>query len=176
MKAPPRPVADGGWRPLAATGVPALLLLAFALGMAPRLGAVFALLACAFYLIGALLGSAASPREERRRRLFAAAVFAAVAATAFTAGHALQTLSTQRGDTVVAALDAYHLAHGGFPEQLPDLVPAQIDVLPRPAPRLFGENRFLYRREARGYLLCFAPEALLAVCYSPQERRWRSRD
>lgn len=39
----------------------------------------------------------------------------------------------ERGDVIVAALEAHHAASGRYPDSLPQLVPALLDSVPAPA-------------------------------------------
>lgn len=96
-----------------------------------------------------------------------AAAFAAIVAGSATAKFQ-RRLSTQRGDALAQALEAFHAARGTFPKALAELVPAQVPTIGTAAFGLFHEVPFEYRLEGDDYVLGFEDVHFLHT--------WRGKD
>ena len=65
---------------------------------------------------------------------------------------------------------------GEYPEGLDALVPGELPALPPPSSKPLGQDRFVYRRVADGYVLGYRAFGLVLRLYDSRERIWRVRD
>ncbi len=62
--------------------------------------------------------------------------------------HLQQWIANQRGAQVVAAVEAFHRAHGDYPGELQELVPEYLGSIPRPALRILaGKYHYLHNEK-----------------------------
>jgi hypothetical protein len=78
----------------------------------------------------------------------------------------------QRGDEVVAALEAYQKEHGRYPTSLPELQPQYISEIPALQNNPHAHFRFYYNRSVSGYKLGFFGANLHCVKDQTSERGW----
>jgi len=115
----------------------------------------------------------------RQRDVGAAMLLGAIAAivAVFPIHRSQKARSKATGDSVCAALDAWHEQHGRFPDSLQELVPALLPSVPNSAMGVWSTIPFRYQRHAAGddYSLAFDSPAWI-VCERGRRRPWRCDD
>jgi len=101
-----------------------------------------------------------------------AGMFTLTAAAVLGTNHLQNVLARHRAEEVIAACDRYRALHGEYPEQLSDLVPALLAIVPR-AKYVVGFGRFDYHAAVGRHTLGYtALPPFGRPFYVLEEHRW----
>ena len=111
-------------------------------------------------------------RPNALRRAASVAVFILLPAATLGTTRFNESLARSRAETVIAALDRYHQARGGYPDRLEQLVPEYLPAIPAAKP-VFPFGDFEYANTPEHALSWISLPPYVRTSYYLEERAWR---
>jgi hypothetical protein len=163
-------------RPLLFSAVAAVVLAACAWYYDAMLLAMLCFLAVLWQIACILYYAVRRRRDGLRSSGIRLLLWAPALASSIVAHNYYATLTRERGDALVGALQAHRALEGRYPQSLEKLVPRDIAVIPAVALNPAKLQKFRYSSDGISFRLNYYPGFLLTSEYDSSKGKWETRD